>query len=132
MYSSTYICHLLYYFSTSLFYFYFFYLLIDIASLMLIVRCVQSGCTCRCLSKRIEEFVLMPLFHVLQLKATVLAFYSSKKTSLQCCFYLYLFFYSPWNQKQKMKTFKRKTKGSLHSKTALLLLYKFTEVSKDW
>lgn len=38
--------------------------------------------------------VLMPLFYdsVLQLKATVLASHSSKETSLQCCFYLYLFF----------------------------------------
>lgn len=45
-------------------------------------------------SKRIEEFVLMLLFYdsVLQLKATLLPFHSSKETSQQCCFYLYLFF----------------------------------------
>lgn len=66
--------------------------------------------------------VLMPLFYdsVLQLKATVLASHSSKETSLQCCFYLYLFLWS-MESRAEMKTFEGKTKGSLHSKTALLL-----------
>lgn len=94
------------------------FLKIDIASLMLIVFEVWMHMKMS-VSKRIEEFVLMPLFYhsVLQLKDFIAVKRPHCSAGFICIFFLW-----SMESRAEMKNFERKTKGSLHSKTALLLL----------